>query len=145
MDERKKGTLEMDDQHILLVASAYNGSRIQRLTSAIELFRDNGAQFSLLYNIPQIPAYYYQIPSMQLLQQHLMKDAHTNIKRIGELLSVPPNRQWIEISSLKNSIVRTAEKLEADFSIVISEHKEKSLIPETTSKELEALSQAVNF
>lgn len=110
-----------NQQHILVVVTECNEQQLNQIQHTVELFRQDGARFSLLFAIPQIPAYYYQIPSMALLKEDLVSEAEDCLQRMGKKLQITTEHQWIEMGNFKHIVTQTAHKLGITFTLIMGD------------------------
>lgn len=96
---------------------ACDGNTAQR---AVEIAKDFNAQLYLVHAIEHINAYgvAQAYPSVVDLEQQMLEDARQEIKRWGERLQVPAERQCVEIGSPKAVILDKASQFKIDLLIV---------------------------
>lgn len=118
-----------NQQHILLVVTSFNERQINQIKHTVDVFRADGARVSLLFAIPQIPAYYYQIPTMELLREDLVLEAAECLRKIGDMLHIAKENQWVEMGNFKHIVTQTAHDLNVDFTIMVGEAKPEQQQP----------------
>ncbi len=120
-------------KHVLIIINEFKEPQVKGVKSILDTFREQGAQLSLMFAIPQIPAYYYQIPSMELMRAYLIQDAEKCLQKAGNILGIPSEHQWVEMGSFKTLITQAAHRVGADFTLLIGNGNRKTThpLPET--------------
>lgn len=110
-------------KHILLAVDfSEHGKQVSNKAQAI--VEQNQAQMSLVHvveNLPITDAAYGPIPFDVDLTQEWLEMSKQKLIKLGEELSVPEQRQWLELGSAKLEIVRVAEENDVDL-IVVGSH-----------------------
>jgi universal stress protein A len=110
-------------KHILLAVDfSEHGKQVSDKAQAI--VEQNQAQMSLVHvveNLPITDAAYGPIPFDVDLTQEWLEMSKQKLIKLGEELSVPEQRQWLELGSAKLEIVRVAEENDVDL-IVVGSH-----------------------
>lgn len=110
-------------KHILLAVDfSEHGKQVSDKAQAI--VEQNQAQMSLVHvveNLPITDAAYGPIPFDVDLTQEWLEMSKQKLIKLGEELSVPEQRQWLELGSAKLEIVRVAEENAVDL-IVVGSH-----------------------
>ena len=110
-------------KHILLAVDfSEHGKQVSNKAQAIA--EQNQAQISLVHvveNLPITDAAYGPIPFDVDLTQEWLEMSKQKLIKLGEELSVPEQRQWLELGSAKLEIVRVAEENDVDL-IVVGSH-----------------------
>lgn len=110
-------------KHILLAADFSDHGK-QVTNKAVELAQANQAKLSIVHvveNLPITDAAYGPIPFDVDLTQEWLDASKQRLKNLGEKLSIPEQRQWLEMGSAKLEIVRVAEENGVDL-IVVGSH-----------------------
>jgi len=110
-------------KHILLAVDfSEHGKQVSDKAQAI--VEQSQAQMSLVHvveNLPITDAAYGPIPFDVDLTQEWLEMSKQKLIKLGEELSVPEQRQWLELGSAKLEIVRVAEENDVDL-IVVGSH-----------------------
>ena len=111
-------------KHILLAADfTDHGDVVAR--RAFDLAQRYQSRLSVVHAVDYLPitdaAYGPVIPFGVDLAEQLVEAAKTRLAKLGEELSIPSERQWVEIGSAKLEIVRIADENEVDL-IVLGSH-----------------------
>lgn len=110
-------------KHILLAIDFSEHGR-QVINKAVEMAARNQASLSLVHvveNLPMTDAAYGPIPFDVDLTQEWLEASKERLKKLGNELDIPEERQWLEMGSAKLEIVRIAEENAADL-IVVGSH-----------------------
>lgn len=110
--------------HILLAADfSDHGEDVARRAS--DLAQRYQARLSVVHVVDNLPitdaAYGPIIPFGVDLAEELVEAARNRLAKLGEQLSIPSERQWVEIGSAKLEIIRIAQENDIDL-IVIGSH-----------------------
>lgn len=110
-----------DYQHIMLAAD-FSDHAEEVANRARGICDRHNAKLSLLHVVDNLPItdsiYGPVIPYDVDITAELVKAAETHLVNLGEKLSVPKERRWLELGSPKLEIVRTAEEKNVDLIIV---------------------------
>lgn len=110
-------------KHILLAVDFSDHGK-QVANKAVELAKANQAKLSIVHvveNLPITDAAYGPIPFDVDLTQEWLEASKQRLKTLAEKLSIPEERQWLEMGSAKLEIVRVAEENGVDL-IVVGSH-----------------------
>jgi universal stress protein A len=96
---------------------------------AMAIAKSTGAEVSVVHVVE--PIYNYGIPpgtegKFDQWEKELETSAKSQLKKIGEKLSIPTNRQYMGVGQIKQQILRTAEMMNADL-IVLGTHSRHGL------------------
>lgn len=116
-------------KHVLIIINEFKEPQVNGIKSILDTFREQGTRLSLMFAIPQIPAYYYQIPSMELMRAYLVQDAEKCLQKAGKILGIPSEHQWVEMGSFKTLITQAAHRVGADFTVIIGDGNRKATLP----------------
>lgn len=116
-------------KHVLIIINEFKEPQVKGVKGILDTFREQGAQLSLMFAIPQIPAYYYQIPSMELMRAYLVQDAEKCLQKAGQILGIPTEHQWVEMGSFKTLITQAAHRVGADFTLIVGDGNRKATHP----------------
>lgn len=86
---------------------------------AAELATLHKAKLSLIHTIEPIPAYGY--PGLAELESPIIESAKESMQQLGEQLKVDEESRYIEFGSVKNQVLKLANRLEVDL-IVVGSH-----------------------
>ncbi len=122
-------------RNILLVINTLSNQNLSHIHHAINAMRPRKVNVHLAYIIPNIPAYYHQIPSMGSVENNIQAEAKQRLSKIGQFLEVEERRHWLIQGQLQASAKRLAKQINADL-IVMENSKDKktSKLPETLSR-----------
>lgn len=76
-----------------------------------------GAELSLVHVVEPLPGYSYAYLGIDDIEEQLIEEARTALSAIGAKLTVPRERQWLEVGPAKTNILRIAEQISADLII----------------------------
>ncbi len=110
-------------KHILLAVDFYDDDKLTKV-KAKQLAEQNQAQLSLIHvveNLPVTDIAYGPIPFDTDLAEEWMAASKQRLGLLGEELSVPEQRQFLEMGSAKLEIVRVAEENGVDL-IMLGSH-----------------------
>ena len=96
---------------------------------AMALAESTGAEVSLIHVVE--PIFNYGIPPGSELkvtewEQELEETAKEQLKKTGEKLSIPTDRQFLGIGQIRQQIINTTKKINADM-IVVGTHSRHGL------------------
>lgn len=110
-------------RHILLAADfSDHGNQVAK--TAKQMAETYQAQLSVIHvvdNLPITDAAYGPIPFDVDFTQELLDNAKTRLTEFSAELQIPEDRQWLEMGSPKQEIVRVAEENQVDL-IVVGSH-----------------------
>jgi len=110
-------------QHIL-VAVDFSDHATEVANAAKQIAEQNQAKLSIVYvvdNLPITDANYGPIPFDVDFTQELLDNAKNRLTQFAADLGIPEGRQWLEMGSPKQEIVRVADENQVDL-IVIGSH-----------------------
>ena len=100
----------------ILYATDFSESSDNVSQQAKDLADKFGAKLSLIHTIEPIPAYGY--PGLAELESPIIASAKDSMKLLGGTLSVAESDCHMEFGSVKNQVLKLAEKLAVDLIIV---------------------------
>ncbi len=113
-----------DYQHIMLAAD-FSEHAEPVANRARKICDRSNAKLSLLHVVDNLPItdsiYGPVIPYEVDITAELVKAAENHLANLGEKLSIPKERRWLELGSPKLEIVRIAEEKNVDL-IVVGSH-----------------------
>lgn len=112
----------VEPKNVLLVTNATTESEILLIKEAIAHAREQNLaiRLSLVHVNPNLPACYFNIPSMVLLAEGYYAEATRVLTNIGSALNVAKRDQWIVTGRIKTEVLRLADRLETDFILASS-------------------------
>ncbi len=118
-----------DYQRILLAVDLKEEDDTPVSEKAMSIAKSTGAQVSVVHVVE--PIYNYGIPPgtesrINEWEKELEETAKDKLKKVGEKLSIPADRQFIGVGQIRQQILRTAEMINADM-IVVGTHSRHGL------------------
>lgn len=107
-------------QHILIVANSLTIKEAEQIKQTVDSYADAEIKLSLVYVTPGIPTQYYQLPSIANLKAQMLDEIKGHLKKLGALLSVAEQDQWIKTGRLKHEVQRLTQYLNVDVIITNS-------------------------
>ena len=109
-------------KHVLLVTNAVTDTEIELIKEALNQANSKNMpiMLSLVHVIPNLPTCYFNIPSMVMLAERYYEEAKSSLAKIGSLLEISKENQWLITGRLKNEVLRLADKLDAHFILASS-------------------------
>ncbi len=77
----------------------------------------SGALLSVVHVVEPLPGYSYAYLGIEDIEEQLISEAREALMKLGEKLSIPKERQWIEIGPSKTKILKVAADIKADLII----------------------------
>lgn len=75
------------------------------------------AKLSLIHVVEPLPGYSYAYLGIEDIEGQLIAEARLSIEKLGEVLKVDKNDQYVEVGPTKTKILKTAEDVGADLII----------------------------
>ncbi len=125
-----KGEIVMEKyERILLAVDLKPEDDTQVSDRAMSIAKSTGAEVSIVHIIE--PIFTYGIPpgtesKFDEWEKELEAAAQSQLKNIGEKLSIPSDRQYMGIGQIRQQILSTAETINADL-IVVGTHSRHGL------------------
>ncbi len=107
---------------VLLVTNSTTDGEILLIKEALAHANDNGLQINLnlVHVVPNLPACYFNIPSMVLLAESYYTDATLALNAVGKALNIMKKDQWLITGRIKTEVLRLASKLNTHFILASS-------------------------
>lgn len=103
-------------KHVLLITNSSTDEEIALIKTTLEQTQDQlPIQLSLAHVVPNLPACYFNIPSMVLLTEQYYEEAKKYLTQVGETLKVSQHDQWLISGKMNTEILRLANKLKVQF------------------------------
>lgn len=99
---------------VLLVFYPNAKSELKLLAQAKQLQAQQDVQLDILYVIPRLPGYLYQIPEVEMVAEALRDEAETALKQIARMLQVPSDHQWLAVGNVIGEAEFLAKHLHID-------------------------------
>ncbi len=75
------------------------------------------AKVSLVHVVEPLPGYSYAYLGIEDIEGQLIEEAKNSITKLGEVLAVANQDQWVEVGPTKSKILTVADKIKADLII----------------------------
>lgn len=110
-------------KHILVAIDLHPNCDKKTIERAKIIAKENNAKLSIVHAIEHINAYGVAEAYSAVLdvEEEMIKEAKTELTRIGEQFDIPPASQFIEVGSPKSVIMGKVEELGVDL-IVVGSH-----------------------
>lgn len=110
-------------QHILVALDLLpeNNDLIDKVAELAKAFK---AKVSLLHVVPSLTNYGYV--GINQLEDDMVAEAKQSLAKIGKVLSVAPEDQWVAVGSPRREIVESAKDLKVDL-LVLGSHSHSAL------------------
>jgi nucleotide-binding universal stress UspA family protein len=120
-------------QHILYVANCNKEDEAELIQQARNLALQSSTRLSLLYVVPQIPAYYLQCPASLELEKQLKLKAQKRLAKLKANFESHEVNVYLRIGDMERAIEELAEQLQVDL-VVMAENNEPGLLQKLLEK-----------
>jgi len=110
----------MENMHILLAAKSINFDHYSPFIEILANFRRMGAKISVIQVVNEIPNYFYQFSSVSNIQHELLAEAEARVAKIGKLLDIPKEDQYIKIGCFRSELDKMLEELNIDYVCIVN-------------------------
>jgi hypothetical protein len=113
----KRSIIMAEERNVLIVTNSAADSEIRQISNAFAKAQteDILLRLRLVHVIPDLPACYFNIPSMVQLAERYYAEATDILTRIGKILLVPKSDQWLITGKIRHEVLRLAAQLETHF------------------------------
>lgn len=111
-----------EPKNVLLVTNSTTESEVGLIKESFAHANKNGFELklSLVHVIPNLPACYFNIPSMAVLAESYYEEATLALNTIGDALNINKKDQWLITGRIKTEVLRLANKLNTNFILASS-------------------------
>jgi hypothetical protein len=112
----------VESKKVLLVTNSTTDGEILLIREALAHVKEHNLEIklNLVHVIPNLPACYFNIPSMVMLTESYYEEASGALTSIGESLNVSKKNQWLITGKLRTEVMRLASKLHTNFILASS-------------------------
>ena len=88
------------------------------LVAKVKKMRElTGAELGLIHVVEPLPGYSYAYLGIEDIEGQLIEEAKQGMKKLGETLNIPKEKQRVEVGPTKTKILLTADEWQADLII----------------------------
>ncbi|HSW94204.1 MAG TPA: hypothetical protein VLJ15_07635 [Gammaproteobacteria bacterium] len=104
-------------KNVLLVTNAITDGEILLIKEAVSHAKEQklDIHLNLVHVIPNLPACYFNIPSMVLLTESYYEEGSGALTTIGESLNIAKKNQWLITGKIRAEVLRLASRLRTHF------------------------------